>query len=322
MIMSRIPSILFLSTALSLTACGGGGSDDITPEGPVHSYVVSQVSVPTSTAMATEFGLDLDGNKVVDNALGMVLATLSGYFNVQAAITGAVDAGDIVLLMDLQTKSYSSAGAVGLQVHLADTARVTPAPCTSTTDTVCRHHLDGTGTFFIAADSPTEALVTGKIAGGTFNGGPGTLSLQIALGGTDAVQLDLIGARAKATGMSDDKIESVTLAGALTQNDLNTKVLPAIRDQIVPVIADDCTMLTMPPDCGCPMGSTGKTILGLLDTTPKDCSVTLEEIQNAPLIKSLLAPDVTVNGQMALSLGLKVSAVKATFPSPNKTANP
>jgi hypothetical protein len=313
MTMSRISSILFLSTALSLTACSDDGSDTITPEGPKNPYVVSQVSVPTSTAMATEFGLDLDGNKVVDNALGMVLATLSGYFNVQAAITGAVDAGDIVLLMELQTKDFSSSGAVGLQVHLADTATVMPAACASTTDTVCRRHLDGSGSFAIAADSPPAAIVTGKIAGGTFNGGPGNLSLQIALGGTDAVQLDLIGARAKATGMSADKIESITLAGALTQNDLNTKVLPAIRDQILPVIADDCTMLTMPPDCGCPMGSTGKTILGLLDTTPKDCAVTLEEIQNAPLIKSLLAPDVMIEGTAALSVGVKAAGVKATL---------
>ena len=52
------------------------------------------------------------------------------------------------------------------------------------------------------------------------------ISLQIALGGTEAIQLDLIGARAKASGISDAKIDSVILGGALTEEDLNTKVIP------------------------------------------------------------------------------------------------
>src|ERR1043165_1830154 len=70
---------------LSLVACGGSSNDDtdIVPEGAHHQYVVSQVSVPTSMAQVTQFGLDL-GTKtsikpdgVVENALGVLLATLS-----------------------------------------------------------------------------------------------------------------------------------------------------------------------------------------------------------------------------------------------------
>lgn len=308
--MSRFQSLLFLSSALSLAACGGGDDGDIEPKGAKYSYVVSQTNVPTTPTMATEFGLDLNGDKNVDNALGQVLSTLSGYFSVQDAITEAIDQGDIVLLMELQTESFSSAGAVGLQVHLGDMP--TPAACTDAADMTCRRHLDGNGSFAIATSSPTDALVTGKIAGGTFNGGPGNLSLEIALGGPQGVQLDLIGARAKASGISETGIESVIVAGALTEEDLNTQVIPAIHAQIVPIIQRDCTNTT-PPDCGCPSSSTGKTILGLLDTSPKNCVVTVEEIQNQPVIKSLLAPDVEIDGKMALSLGLKVSATKATI---------
>jgi len=308
--MSRIQSLLFLSSVLSLAAC----SEDEGLKGPKTHYVVSQTNVPTTSPQAMEFGLDLNNDKVVDNQLGSVLATLGGQgFDVQGAVNDAIDAGDIVILMQLQAENFSSTGGVGLQVYLGNTATVMPAPCASTTDTVCRRHLDGNGTFTVDADSPTDALVTGKIAGGTFNGGPGTISLKIALGGPEGVQLDLIGARAKASGISATGIESVILAGALTQEDLNTQVIPAIHTQLVPLVQEDCPTPTA-ADCGCVANSTGKTVLNLFDTMPKNCVLAVEEIQNAPLIKSLLAPDVTVDGKMALSLGLKVSAVKANVP--------
>jgi hypothetical protein len=307
--MSRYLPFLLVS-ALPLVACGG--EDTITPEGPHYTYVVSEASVPTNNVQATEFGLDLNGDKVVDNQLGAVLAALSAQnVDVQGAIKSAVDEGDIILLMDLQTSSFSSAGGAGLQVKLGDAPM--PAPCTDTTDTVCRKHLDGNGSFAVSASSPADAAVTGKIVGGTFNGGPGNIAVQIALGGTDAVQLDLIGARAKASGMTEAGIDSVVVAGALTEADLNDQVIPAIHSQIVPLIMADCMDLTAPPTCGCPSGSTGATILTLLDTTPKDCNVTVDEIRNNTLLKSLLAPDVTIDGQAALSLGLKVKAVKGTI---------
>jgi hypothetical protein len=311
--MSRIHPLLLLSALpLVAVACSDG---DPQPEGPHHQYVVSQASVPASNPQATEYGLDLNGDKVVDNQLGSVLAALvTQGFNVQAAIDLAVSEGDIILLLDLQTKSYSSSGGAGLQVFLGDKTTAMPAPCSSTTDLTCRHHLDGTGTFGISTSSPDNAAVVGKIVGGTFNGGPGDISLKIALGSPEGVQLDLIGARAKAAGMSDTGIDSVILAGALTQDDLNTKVIPAIYMQLVPIVADDCPGTT-PPDCGCVANSTGRTILNLFDNSPKDCKLVVEEIQSNTLIKSLLAPDVTIDGKMALSLGIKVKAVKASIPS-------
>ena len=212
-------------------------------------------------------------------------------------------------------KSFSSSGGTGLQVKLGDTATAMPTPCSSTSDTVCRRHLDGTGTFTLAAGSPDNAAVAGKIAGGTFNGGPGDISLKIALGSPTGIQIDLIGARAKASGMSEAGIETITVAGALTQEALNDQVIPAIHSQIAPLVTKDCTMLTMPPGCGCAAQSTGATILSLFDSTPKDCAVAIDEIKNNSLLKSLHATDVTIEGSMALSLGIQVKAVKATIPA-------
>jgi len=302
--MSRL-HLLLLCSALPLVACGEDG-----PSGPVRGYVVSEASVPTSNPQATEFGLDLNGDKVVDNQLGAVLAALSSQgFKVQDAVTTAIKEGSIILLVEFQAGNLAS-GAAGLAVKLGDAPM--PAACSSTTDMVCGHHLDGNGSFAVAAGSPQNAAVEGKIVGGTFNGGPGDIALEIALGGTTPIQLDLIGARAKASGITEAGIDSLVVGGALPIDDLNTKVIPAIYAQIAPLVSADCPG-TVPPDCGCATGSTGRTILNLFDAVPKDCKITVDEIANNTLIKSLLAPDVTIEGKMALSLGLKVKTVKATI---------
>jgi hypothetical protein len=324
---------LFGLFALPLIACGGGGEDQPVPEGPHYAYVASQLFVPTNNNQAREFGLDLNADKTVDNQLGMVLGTLAGQgFDVQGTIDEAIAEASIILLADFQTSSFTSTAGAGLQIKLGDME--TPLACNtgeeyacklangmecSSTDTGCTcsgcgRHL-ANGTFTIDANSPDNAAVAGKIVGGTFTGGPGDITLKIALGSAAGIELDLIGARAKATGLSETGMESVIIAGALTKEDLDGKVIPALHAQIDPIIKEDCPNNPPAADCGCVAGSTGKTVLNLFDTMPKDCGVTVDEIKNNTLIQSLLAPDVTINGKMALSLGIKAKVVKGTFPT-------
>jgi hypothetical protein len=310
---------------MSLVACGGDDGGNVVPEGTHYHYVASNVYVPTSNTQAREYGLDLNADGTVDNQLGMVLSTLAGMgFDIQATIDTAVAEGSIILLADFQTKDFMNTTAAGVQVYLGENP--TPAACTGTemydpvAKTGCKHHLDGNGSFSISASSPENAALGGKIVNGTFTGGPGDLSLQIALGGTEAIKLDLIGARAKASSISETMIGSgttggIVFGGAVTKEDIDTKVIPAIQAQLTPIISEDCpgTDPNSTPSCMCMADSTGKTILGLFDTNPKDCKVTVEEIKTNSLIVSLLAPDVTINGKMALSLGIKATAVKATY---------
>ncbi len=318
--------------ALPLIACGGGGEDQPTPEGPHYGYVASQLFVPTNNNQAREFGLDLNADKTVDNQLGMVLGTLAGQgFDVQGTIDKAIAEASIILLADFQTSSFTSTAGAGLQIKLGDME--TPLACNGTEEYLCKlangmeckstdtgctcsgcgRHL-ANGTFTVDANSPDNAAVAGKIVGGTFTGGPGDITLKIALGSAAGIELDLIGARAKATGLSENGLDSVIIGGALTKEDLDGKVIPAIHQQIVPIVTEDCPTPAA-ADCGCMAGSTGKTILNLFDTMPKNCAVTVEEIKNNTLIQSLLAPDVTINGKMALSLGIKAKTVKGTFPT-------
>jgi hypothetical protein len=331
-----------LASALScsvIAACGGDDEGNIIPEGEHYHFVANKVLVPTTNNQAREYGLDIgssDGSGpdgTVDNQLGMVLSTLGSMgFDIQATIDEAVAEGSIVLLVDFQTKDFQNTTAAGIQVFLGDKPTM-PAPCNTdesydpATKTGCGRHLDGNGMFSIAAGSPTNAALGGRIVNGTFNGGPGDLSLQIALGGSMAINLNLIGARARATSVSENGIGTlsgntlsggVVFAGAVTKDDIDNNIIPAIQQQLVPTIEDDCTDLNNPPNCGCADGSTGKTILGLFDTTPKDCMVTVDEIKNNSLIVSLLAPDVKINGKDALSLGIKAGATKGTFSVPGQ----
>ena len=320
---------------LSLVACGGSSESDAqpTPEGTHYGYVVSKAFVPSDNKQATDYGLDLGGAKAskldgtVDNRLGEVLATLAGMgFAIQTTIDDAINQGSIMLLVDFQTKDFMTASAAGFSVKLG--ANAMPAPCTNPSDkTTCGQHLKGTGSFTLAADSPTDALVSGKIVGGTFSGGPGNIDLQIALGdATQPLTLSLLNARAKATAISDTGL-TATVGGMLSINDLNTQVIPAIAGQVAGILERDCGPLanrvpTATPACGCKAGSTSLTILNLFDGdltgTVKDCNISKEEIAGNAVIKSLLGPDVcsaktTCTAPDALSLGIKVQTVKATI---------
>lgn len=313
--MASLRQTLFsLCVPAALVACGGGDDGISPPSGPTYDFVVSQVTVPRNNSEARDIGLDLNDDDSIDNQLGMVLGTLAGQgFDVQGTLDEAVDDGSIVLLLGLQTPSFASTTGAGLDIRLGDPDTIMPAPCNAATPPVCGLHLAGTGSFQVDPSSPPNAGVDGKIAGGVFSGGPGTISLQIALGGSEPIALDLIGARAKASGLREDGLDEVILAGALTQTDLDTKVIPAIHAQLGPIITEDCTGTAPPDPCGCMANSTGKTIIGLFDTDPKDCSVSIDEIKTNSLIMSLLSPDVEIDGQDALSLGLSVTGVKATI---------
>ncbi len=312
-------SLLLISSsaALPLTACGGSDAAQPVPEGTKYTYVVASATLPASAAQATkDYAIDLDGDGRKDNALGSVLSTLKGQgLDVQPALTEAVQDGSIVLLAEFQTKSFDAASASGLRIFLGDNAMITPAPCTDPMMlATCGKHLTGTGAFKVSASSPTDALVSGPIVGGTFKGGPGTISLQISLtAGAAPLQLDMLGARAELSGISETGVTKGIVAGAISKSDLDNKILPAIKSQLDTTIAECTGTPKTAPLCGCASGSSGAQILALFDTTPADCLISLPEIQDNSIIKTLLAPDVIINGVEALSLGIGVTAVKGAF---------
>lgn len=302
-----------------LTACSETDSDpgadaavaQIPDDLPYRTYVIDTISVPTSTTEARLFGLDLDNDAEVDNQLGTVIATL-GTLGVDASamVTRALDRGDTILLARVGTTSFVDAPVATFETFAGTDPSV--PPCASETDSVCRKHLAG-GASFTAMPAPIGTPLVGRFDSSLFTGSGGKLVVRVALLGSEPIDLVLLGSRVQLKMASDTKLGEAILAGAVSLADIDGQILPAVHANMSASVAADCTALSSPPSCGCATNSDGKSALAMFDKTPQDCSISLDEIKNNALIQNLLAPDVVVDGEMALSLGVKASAVTAAF---------
>lgn len=325
-------SVLALAAALPLAACGGGeGDGDVVDctnaELTTYTYVVDTAQLPSSPAEATTLALDLDMAEPLrpDNTLGMVIATLASQANLDltTAVGDAINGGDIILLASLETEALDNAACARMGVFLGGSPSTEPCDA----DGNCGAHLDGQTSFELATGSPEDTKIDGQVLGSTFSLGPqhtaGRFTIQIDLAdlGDDPLSLDLVGARIETT-VSDTGLTSGLIGGAITQDDLNTSILPAIHGIVEEAVTADCTAGADP--C-CVDGSTGATIVDLFDGDG-DCVVALEEIQQNELIGALLAPDLDLldaNGNLgpdgtkdSLSIGLGFTATTGEFTVP------
>jgi hypothetical protein len=319
-----------LITVAALAACTGVKSNpnpgtpadappdhnrvDAPPDAPIlltqHHYIIDTQTLAATNDQARQQGLDLDNSGTVDNQLGRVMATLSQMgFGVQAPLDTAVDRGDILMLIDFEANGFLTSPA---RFTLFSGADPVPSPCNGAGDTTCRHHLGGNGSFAIAPGSPRDTELAGQMTNGTAitAAGTGHLHFQTVLLTAAPVTLDLIGARVKVTDPSATGIMTGIIAGGVSMTDVNTVLLPAWQQTFDAAMKADCP--GAPPTCGCSANSTGKTLNSLFDAN-HDCTISLAELTNNSLVQSLVAPDVTLDGQQALSLGVAFAAVSATF---------
>ncbi len=331
---------LGIVTCLALPLAGCGGDDDsgdgvdeqpaVDPAGTNHTYVISEILLPDTPAEAREFGidLDLDDRAVPDNQLGLILPGLAGLGQVdlQSALSEQVQDGGIQLLANIKATDLTQASGAGAWIYLGENP--TPAPCTDPDDpTTCGQHLEGNATFDIASSSPTDAFVSGNIIGGQFTGGPGNITVQIALvEGSAPLTLNLIAARMQIGMVSDDGLISGKLAGGILESELKTVILPGLVDIMASIFEEDCPSTT--PPC-CTESSVGASLMGQFDKD-NSCTVTVEEVENSSLISAFLMPDVDLlddDGNYsptagdeavpdALSVGLGFTAVPAEFTVP------
>ncbi|MBA3451588.1 MAG: hypothetical protein H0T42_00665, partial [Deltaproteobacteria bacterium] len=288
-----------MRTLISLFLVGvvgcDGGSDtpndappDAPPDAPLadapvpplghRHYVIDRILVPTSNPEARAYGLDLDGDSMVDNALGSVMATFASMgIDVQVDYARAIDTGASITLVDLSATDLTT--AAGSTFALFDGTNPMPLACNGASDTTCRRHLTGTGTFTAAA-TPVNAPLTGAIASGTMTAGPGQLAVDFVWPESPAVAVTLLGARIKASSITETGIATLILAGAIAETEVDAKIFPAIRTGQMAAMTRDCAALTSPPECGCTQGTSGDMASSLFDTSPKDCAISLDEIRN------------------------------------------
>jgi len=318
---------ILASGALALAACGGGdddgGSDGqgtVDPAGEHHTYVLNDVKVPANPNEATQFALDVDGDGRPDNALGGLLASLAttAELDLQTGVDTQLAQGSVMILADLQATDLANATGVGLQVFLG--GNPVPAACTDVDDMVCGNHFGGDAMFSIAEDY--DALVVGNNVNGTFTGGPGDITIELALDETSTIPLTLVGARVT-TSVSATGLMSGKLGGAIRSDDVDTDVIPAVADLIAGLL-EECG--TVAPCC--PDGSTGEQVLTFFDAN-NDCMVPESELKDNNLISATIRnPDLDLfdsSGKFnpnddgvkdAISLGVGFSAVGAVFTAP------
>jgi hypothetical protein len=284
-----------------------GGSN---PTGTHHHYVINSIIWPETTTDARIRAFDLDGDGQIDNQLGMVYATLrSQGLDAQTPQDVEIMRGTVLMLADLQATDLTNATDAGFTLYAGENAN--PPPCSSASDTVCGHHLTGTASFDAAA-TPRETPIVGSIVTGQYTGGPGKLPVQLSILASTPVSTTLLGAHAKLTATATGIMEG-TIGGAIPATDFTTKVYPAMAASFMQIVQRDCTDLANPPLCGCVPDSTGQLLTQLFDQNPLDCAITPTEIETNSLTQALFAPDVTIDGQMAVSAGFAVTAVGATF---------
>jgi hypothetical protein len=268
-----------------LIGCGSSSSPAAEATGPHTTYAVDHIYLPTNNTEARAYALDLNGDRTLDNQLGMVLGTLASMgIDSENATAGAVQSGAISLVADLQTPSFTDARAAGFTI----------AP---------------------AADAQIDAPLVGRVTNGVFALGPGEVSIMFAFVDPSVViTLPLEYARVEIDAADDTAISSGIVVGGLGPQALDTAFLPAARQGLSLIVARDCGKQNANV-CGCLQGSMGKEIIEQFDVAPADCAISLPEVINNDLTKSLLAPDLAFGGTQYVSAGFAFTAVAT--PPPN-----
>jgi hypothetical protein len=345
---STIAALLMATLSLTLGACGDDdddGDDDDVPtidaggQQTYTHYVNDAIKAPQNNQETRDYALNIDGDAQnrPDNALGGILSALkTNGVDIQTSVTDSINSGDLVLLHSVKAKSLTADAAATWQVYLGTALGSEPK-------------FDGTDTFTIDPQSPDDGILNGAITAGEFNGGPGDVTIQLALTTGAPIKVKLVGTRIKATVKADGCSDGV-LGGGITKEELDGSVIPGIVTLMNNSIKDDgangplaCETNNDPVCVPNPAGkatscdtvrkvcvsSTSKTILGLFDAN-NNVEITEEEVKNAVIIKALLAPDVDllnasgafepgVDGKKdSLSVGIGFTCSKAIFEAANE----
>lgn len=260
-------------------------------------FVVSQLSWPRDYL---DYAFDVDGDGYPENHLGNIAFELTRFANVQSLEDRKIARGELILLADLQPSDAISAGDATFTLYAGRNPK--PAPCPP--DPACGEHLLGTATIEVA-DAPRLAPLRGSIVQRTFTSTRGDLPLVFSIMGSSPIAVTLRDAQVEIQAGSLGGFGG-RLGGAILESEIDAKVYPAIQQGLSALVARDCS----PQSCTCTGGSSAESIILRLDTTPKDCSISIAEIKSSYLA---LQPDVGVNGQRAVSIGLGVTAVDAVL---------
>lgn len=319
-----LPSLLFLlisgcgpSTAKPRPADLGAPADlagidlvaagpDLRYPGPLYRFVLDQVRLPQTP---TEYAFAPNHDGFAHNQFAKVVyALFQKNVQLQPALTVALTIdGTTLHLLTLGTTDPNLVSDRAPWVRLA-LARAQKRP-----------DFTGAGTFAIDPAAPASDL-GGELAAATFVGAdpsvmatPPTAPLRLTLGASQTVVLRLVGAHLT-FAVTQNGLMKGELHGALTRVDLDTVLLPALA----------ASLNTLAQKANCDADCLN--VRALFDYSPKDGTVTADEVRGNPSLYPLLVPDVDLydaKGAWApnpkntdpdsFTVGIGFTAVKASF---------
>jgi len=267
------------------------------PTGPHYRYVIDHVTLPITPQPGNAF------------ATGLASLANAG-FDVQGAMDRALADGSIILLVDLQADDLADSTA---SVGILAGAQPSPSPCTAPDDTVCGHHLDGTGSFVtttFAPSLPVDPPLLGSIGGGALAAHGQTQMFELALFGNLrlVVQLgDVLITTSTVTPSALDLHLSALVSEYAWDDHSLLSIAGGLAFELPEMVARDCTSPATPPGCGCTAGSLGEQLLAYF--APGACTITSYDIDTSPLHP----PDDSQYNGGAFTFGVDLTAVPATF---------
>lgn len=308
--------------------------------GTEHNYLAAEILVPTTSTMAQQVGVDLDGDGDIDNKLGHILSVIiqNVWENDPSEILNqAIVAGEFILLLQLVADNLDQDDTTLFRLLQGEPFGASPS-------------FDGNDTVLLDPASPTNTHVCGPLVDGFLGSGAvacqqstGTLSLPPYLSGLlttpfyipqdydgqGAPWLPLEHARVVGQFSATGVLE-VLVGGGITTATMQNLVFPAMAQSLNQQIAADPGLAEPLADlfdgncesslAGCEGVVNGE---GECDATASPPVITVTEVRCNHLINTAYSPDVDSDGDGEndlLSVGFSVVVgvvVATTGPNPN-----
>jgi len=292
--------------------------DDCAVGGP-YDFIVNDLYIPTNSAEAQIIGVDVDGDGNIDNKLGQIMALLmaQGTGDPNTGINNDIDQGDLVFPLRLYADMFPTDASVIAVAYQGQPLSSAPL-------------FNGTDVVDIEPGSPTDMTLGGDLQTGDLDCGPGQLLIPVPLM-TQTVFVPLQLARIEGGPVTDTSWTDVMVGGGVTEQDMETLIVPALatyfNDFIAanPTSADAATIMDLfdancvstIPGCSAVVNGVGECTDNLPTDTPPVITVT-ELLCNA-LFNSAISPDVDSDGDGIddlLTVGFRIQAVSATINLP------
>jgi len=281
---------------------------------PPWDYLVNQLDIPTTSAEAANIGFDLNGDDVIDNKLGTVMAMLmaNGAEDPNTWVNTQIGIGGVVIPLRYYVDSWSGDATTMMLAYEGKPTNTPPV-------------LNGTDVVEVVAGSPTDLYLCGPYSGGSADMGPGVMLVPIPLY-IQTVFVPLQRARVMGA-ITQAGWTDVVVGGGMTAGDVDQIVLPALVDYFNFVLAGDpaggmaeTVMVLFDGSCSDLGGACAGVVAGqgdCVENLPTDPNpITLTEVRCNAMFASARAPDVDSDGDGVddlLSVGFQLQAVPATI---------